>query len=99
MDRSADRLESAADLVAAVHRSVPALTVSAGAFAADDAGLPGSLGRRLHTHWTAVLSARADEAAEAAARLTDLADALRCTERHYADTDRSVGRRVERRAR
>ena len=98
MEQLSDRLQVAADLMTKVDRSVPALTVPAGAFAADDAGLPGRLGHQLHSHWAAVLTARAREAADAAAHLTDLAAALRETERQYAETDRSVGHRVERNA-
>jgi len=89
-------LHAAADALATVDRSLPALTVPAGVFAAADEGTPGRLGRQLHAHWSAVLTARAHEAAAAAARLTDLAEALRETERQYAETDESVGRRVER---
>jgi len=99
MERLSDRLHAAADTLTTVDRSVPALTVPAGAFAADDAGVPGRLGQRLHAHWSAVLAARAREAADAAARLTDLAAALHETERQYAETDRSVALRVERASR
>ena len=96
MEQLADRLHVAADALATVDRSMPALTVPPGAFAAADAGLPGRLGRQLHAHWSAVLTARAHEAADAAARLADLAEAIRETKRDYAETDESVGQRVER---
>jgi len=96
MEQLADRLHVAADELAAADRSMSALTVPAGVFAADDAGLPGRVGRQLHAHWSAVLTARAHEAADAAARLTDLAEAIRETKRDYAETDESVGRNVER---
>jgi len=97
MEQLADHLHIAADALAAVDRSMSALTVPAGAFAAaDDAGLPGRVGRQLHAHWSAVLTARAHEAADAAARLTDLAEAIRETKRDYAETDESVARHVER---
>jgi len=98
MEQLADRLHAAADLLATVDRAVPTLTVPAGAFGADDAGVPGRLGRKLHAHWAAVLTARAREAADTAARLADLATALHETERQYAETDKSVGQRVERNA-
>jgi hypothetical protein len=98
MDELAQRLESAADALTTVERSVPALEVPAGAFGATGVGVPGRLGRRLHTHWRAVLEARAGEAAEAAARLADMAQALRATQRAYADADEAVARRVEREA-
>ncbi|HEV7963162.1 MAG TPA: hypothetical protein VGP57_11555 [Actinoplanes sp.] len=98
MEQLADRLHAAADLLATVDRAVPTLTIPAGAFGADDAGVPGRLGRKLHTHWSAVLTARAQEAADTAARLTDLATALQKTELQYAETDKSVSHRVERNA-
>ena len=91
-----DRLHAAADILATVDREVPTLEVPAGAFAADDAGVPGRLGGRLHAHWTAVLTARAQEAAATAARLTELATALGETQRHYAETDSTVGHHIER---
>lgn len=96
MEQLTDRLYAAADALATVDRSMSVLTVPAGAFAADDAGTPGRLGRRLHAHWSAVVTARAREAADAGARLTDLATALQKTQQEYAETDDSVVRRVER---
>jgi hypothetical protein len=96
IDPLADRLSAAADLLTTVDRSVPGLGVSAGAFGADDAGMPGRIGHELHTHWYAVLAARSQEAADAAARLTDLAQSVRETSQDYADVDESAGRRIER---
>ena len=96
MDKLAEQLESAADALTTVDRSVPALIVPAGAFGADDAGVPGRLGHRLHAHWQAVLTARAREAADASARLAEIARALRATERGYLEADESVARRVAR---
>jgi hypothetical protein len=98
MNKLADQLESAADVLTAVDRLVPGLAVPAGAFAADDAGVPGRVGRRLHAHWQAVLAARAQEAAAAAAQLTELAQAVRTTERSYITTDEAVADRVSREA-
>ena len=96
MEQLTDRLHAAADALATVDRSMSALTVPAGAFASDDAGMPGRLGRGLHAHWSAVLAARAREAADAGARLTELATALQKTHHEYAETDESVARRIER---
>lgn len=98
METLADRLDAAADALATVDRTVPGLAVSAHAFGADDAGVPGRLGRRLHAHWEAVLDARAREAADAAGRLSELAGALRAAEQTYAETDAGVARRVRREA-
>jgi hypothetical protein len=98
MEQLADRLYAAADLLATMDRAVPTLTIPAGAFGADDAGVPGRLGHKLHAHWAAVLTARAQEAADTAARLTDLATALHKTGLQYAETDKSVSQRVERNA-
>ena len=96
MEQMIDRLRAAADALATVDRAVPGLAVPAGAFAADDAGVPGRLGRRLHDHWSAVLAARAQEAAATATHLTGLATAIRETRREYAETDSSVGHHIER---
>jgi hypothetical protein len=98
VEHLADRLHTAADLVATVDRVVPTLTIPAGAFGADDAGVPGRMGHKLYAHWSAVLTARAREAAYTAARLTNLATALQKTELQYAETDKSVSHRVERNA-
>jgi hypothetical protein len=98
MDDLADRLESAADLLSTVDRSVPSLAVPPGVFGADDLGVPGRLGRELHAHWAAVLDARSSEAAQASARLIDLAIGLRKTAQDYAETDESIGRRIRREA-
>jgi hypothetical protein len=98
MDDVAERLESAADVLSTVDRSIPALDVPAGAFGATGVGMPGRMGRRLHVHWRAVLEARAREAADVAARLSEMARALRTTQRAYADADEAVARRVEREA-
>jgi hypothetical protein len=92
----ADRLSAAADLLATVDRSVPGLAAPAGAFGADDAGVPGRIGRQLYAHWHASLAARSREASAAAARLTELAEAVRVSSKEYADTDESAARRVER---
>ncbi|GAB1644674.1 hypothetical protein [Krasilnikovia sp. MM14-A1259] len=96
MESIADRLDDAADRLATVDRNVPGLAVATGAFAAEEAGLPGRLGRALYAHWSAVLAARSREAAEAAAALTDMAHHLRATEQGYAEVDDAVRRRVER---
>ena len=96
MEQLIDSLRTAADAMATVDRSVPALVASAGAFAADDVGVPGRMGHQLHDRWVAVLTARAEEAAATATRLNDLAAAVRETERHYAETDSSVSHHIER---
>lgn len=96
MEHLADRLDQAADRLATVDRRMPALVVGAGAFAADDGGVPGRLGRELHERWTAVLDARSGEAARLAARLAEAAGSVRATGRHYAATDDAVRRRISR---
>ena len=98
MDQLAERLDTAVDALTTVDRSVPALVAPAGAFGADDDGVPGRLGRQLHAHWQAVLDARAREAADAAARLSELARSIRTTEQKYAEADAAVARRIEREA-
>jgi hypothetical protein len=96
IDPLAERLSAAADLLTTVDRSVPGLAVSAGAFGADDAGVPGRIGHELHTHWGAVLAARSQEAADVASRLTDLAQSVRTTSQDYTHTDEVAARRFER---
>jgi Excreted virulence factor EspC, type VII ESX diderm len=96
MDDLAERLESAADVLTTVDHSIPALDVPVGAFGATGVGMPGRVGRELHAHWRSVLQARAREAADVAARLSEMAQALRTTQRAYADADEAVARRVER---
>jgi hypothetical protein len=96
MEKLAERLESAADALTTVDRSLPAHAASPGAFGADDEGSPGRLGHRLHERWLAVLAARSREAADAAARLADLAADLRTTAKGYAETDEEASRRIRR---
>ncbi|MFG1605524.1 type VII secretion target [Actinoplanes sp. NPDC049265] len=81
-----------------MERELPALETSAAAFGADAGGVPGRVGRSLHAHWAAVLAARAREAADAAARLTDLADSVRTTQHDYTDTDDSAAHQFRRAA-
>ena len=96
MEHLADGLDRAADTLSTVDRRLPVLAVAATAFGADDAGLPGRLGRDLHAHWTAVLDARAREAAGAAHRLTELAGSIRRIRRQYRETDEAVRDRFQR---
>ncbi|MGX6605362.1 type VII secretion target [Micromonosporaceae bacterium Da 78-11] len=96
MDQIADRLDQVADVLRAVDRQIPALSIAPGAFGADDAGTPGRLGRELHAHWAAVLDARSQEAAGAASRLSEVAQSVRITRRQYAETDETVQRRLKR---
>ncbi|GIF15130.1 hypothetical protein [Actinoplanes teichomyceticus] len=94
MDRLADRIDRAAAALATIDRRVPELQPGGAVFGADDAGRPGRVGRRLHESWTAVLQARAGEAAKLAERLSDLAQSVRDGSRDYAETDEAVQRRL-----
>ncbi|GLY05884.1 hypothetical protein Acsp01_62630 [Actinoplanes sp. NBRC 101535] len=96
MDRLADQIDHAANTLAIMDRKVPNLGPGAAAFAADDAGRPGRIGRALYAGWTAVLAARAREAADASERLSEMARSVRSGARHYADTDETVRRRFQR---
>jgi hypothetical protein len=96
MEKLAERLESAADALTTVDRSLSVHTASPGAFAAGDEGVPGRVGKQLHDRWAAVLAARAREAAEAAKGLTALAADVRLTAKTYAETDDETARRVRR---
>ncbi|NMO57170.1 hypothetical protein HH310_39105 [Actinoplanes sp. TBRC 11911] len=94
MNHLADRLDRAAESLTAIQARLPRLTVPAAAFGADDAGAPGHLGRDLHAHWTAVLTARSREAATAAARLTEIAFSVRDAQQRYTTTDEAAARRL-----
>jgi hypothetical protein len=96
MEKLAERLESAADALTTVDRSLCAHASSPGAFGADDEGEPGRLGRQLHDRWLAVLTARSQEAAAAAAQLTTLAADVRLSAKAYTETDDEVARRIRR---
>lgn len=96
MERLAEGLHAAADAVTTVDRRITALSISPGAFAAGEAGLPGRLGRQLHAHWSAALAARAEEAAAAAAQLQDLAAAVAQTTETYEQTDQAAATHIER---
>jgi hypothetical protein len=98
MDRLADGLEEAADKLTMMDKRMPGHAVAAGAFGAagSGGGLPGRLGRELHEHWSRVLDARSREARGAAVRLTDMAQSVRATVRHYDQTDELVRRRLTR---
>ncbi|MFI1994596.1 hypothetical protein [Actinoplanes sp. NPDC020271] len=93
MDRLADQIDQAVAALTTMDRRVPQLLPAAAAFGADDTGRPGRLGRQLHDSWTAVLQARAEEAAGISQRLSDLAQAVRSNSRGYAETDETVRRR------
>ena len=80
-------------------RGLPELAGPAEAFGADAGGVPGRVGRSLHAHWSAVLAARAREAADAAARLTDLAGSVELTQRDYTHSDESAAQGIKRAAR
>lgn len=95
-DAIATQLGAAASTLSVMDRSVLSLESSAAAFGAEGGGVPGRVGRILHAHWSAVLAARAREAADTAARLTDLADSVRRTHRDYADADESAAQVVKR---
>jgi hypothetical protein len=98
MEQLADRLEQAADTLTTMDKRMPGHAVEGSVFGANDpgGGLPGRLGHELHEHWTAVLSARSQEAARAAARIADTAQSVRETLRNYGDTDELVRRRLTR---
>ena len=96
MRELAERLESAADALTTVDRSMSAHACSPGAFGAADDSVPGRLGRQLHDRWLQVLAARSHEAAAAAARLTTLAADVRMTAKAYVEADDEAGRRIRR---
>ena len=96
MDHLADNLDNAVDTLTTMERRLPGLTVPAAAFGADDAGLPGRLGRDLFAHWSAVIDARAREAASAATRIAGMAGSVRATKEHYTTTDEAAARLIRR---
>ncbi|MEV4637874.1 type VII secretion target [Actinoplanes sp. NPDC049548] len=96
MEHLAASLETAADDLTTLDRSLPVHVASPGAFGADDEGVPGRIGKQLHDHWRAVLNARSQEAADTAKHLLDLAADVRLTAKAYAETDDETARRVRR---
>ena len=92
----ASTLDAAAADLTTVDRAVAALAVPPAVFGADEAGLPGRVGRELHARWDDALTARSRETADVAARLSEAAAAVRTTARQYAETDAAAGRRIER---
>ena len=96
MDRLADQIDSAAAKLAIVDRQLPGLAPGSAAFGADDSGRPGRIGRALYAGWTAVLAARAREAAEASVALSEIARSVRAGARGYAETDEAVRHRFQR---
>ncbi|OJF13885.1 type VII secretion target [Couchioplanes caeruleus] len=96
MEQLAEDLEAAADGLTTVDRSLSAYAASPGSFGADEAGVPGRLGRQLHDHWRAVLGARSREAADASKRLLDIAADVRITAQTYGETDDETARRIRR---
>ncbi|GIE35218.1 hypothetical protein Ait01nite_082630 [Actinoplanes italicus] len=96
MDRVADQIDQAAAALAIMDRRVPELVPGAADFGADDAGRPGRIGRALYAGWSTILAARAREAADASAHLTEMARSVRSGARHYTETDDLVRRRLQR---
>jgi hypothetical protein len=94
MNHLADRLDRVAESLTTLESRLPDLAVPPADFGADDAGIPGRLGRDLHTHWTAVLTARSREAAMAAARVAEIARSVRATQEQYTTTDEAAAHRL-----
>jgi hypothetical protein len=96
MNHLADNLDRVVDALVTMEARLPRLTVPVESLAPDESGLPGRLGRSLHAHWSAVLSARSREAASAATRLSELAAAVRTAQDHYTSTDEAAAARLRR---
>ena len=96
MEHLALSLESVADALTTVNRSLPAHAAPPGAFGVGEEGVPGRIGKQLHDRWRAVLNARSQEAAETAKHLLDLAADVRMTAKEYAETDDDTSRRMRR---
>jgi hypothetical protein len=94
--RLAESLDAAAGELTAAVRVLPALALPDDP--PDGPGRPARIHRDVHARWAALLTARAHEAAAAAARLTAAAQAVRETAAGYADTDDAVARRLRREA-
>jgi hypothetical protein len=90
---AAARLDSAADAIVDASGTAGLDGLPAADFGAAAPGRLGELGRALHGRWAAALENRRGEAAEAGARLAELAASLRAASSEYADTDQSARRR------
>lgn len=89
---AASRLDTAADSLG--DRPASGLDdLAAASFGAEAPGRLGEIGTTLYARLSAALADRRDEAAEFAARLTELAGSLRTASSGYADTDHAVRRR------
>jgi hypothetical protein len=96
MDTLADlaaRLDDAAGVLGGVTPRLSETGLHSAAFGAEAPGQPGELGRALQAEWERALTARAREAAVAAARLADAAQTLRIVATGYADADDSARER------
>jgi hypothetical protein len=91
----ADRLDAAADRLAAGGAELADVDPGAAAFGADSPGRLGELGRLLHGRWSSALTDRSREAAVAGARLSDSADALRVAVGRYQDADATAQARQD----
>jgi hypothetical protein len=90
---AAGRLETAADAIVDANATVVLDGPSPADFGAEAPGRLGELGLALHGRWAAALEDRRGEAADAGARLVEVAASLRAASSGYADTDQAVRRR------
>ena len=93
IDEVAGRVSVAADELTGTSLRLGLVGPPATAFAGDGPGRLGELGRDLHAVWDAALAAREREVAAHAARLTDLAAALRMAADGYREADAAGHRR------
>lgn len=89
----ARRLAGAAEAVADAGNGLAVDGPTGHDFGADAPGRLGEVGRELYGRWLAAADDRCREAADASARLAELAETLRRAAAAYDDTDHAARRR------
>lgn len=92
--RFADQCDEAADLLGAAARRVSRIDPPPAVCGVDAPGRLADLTSALREQWLTATTARQQEASCGAARLADLAAALRVAATGYAEADAAAGRRT-----
>ena len=93
LHRAADRWDDAADVLGTTARRITQADPPPAAFGVDAPGRLAEIGYALREQWLSATGARQREAEDLAARLGDVAAALRVAADGYADADEAAARR------
>lgn len=94
LHRLADQYDESADLLGTAAQRVIRIDPPVAAFGVDAPGRLSDVGCALREQWLAATGERQREAARLAARLADVAAALRAAAGGYAEADAAAGRRT-----